>query len=71
MPGLEFADYLAGGTVATLLAVALIAFVNEWVYTRGHVKALEKELRFWRRIALKGKGILSEMENELDMGSSE
>jgi hypothetical protein len=71
VPGLEIVNYLAGGTAATLLAVAVVAFLNEWIYTRGRYREMKNDRDMWRRIALRGKGLLTKADEMLDTESGE
>jgi hypothetical protein len=66
MPDPQLIDLIARGGAVTLLAIMIVALLNEWVYTRGRFKELEKDRNFWRRVALKGKGALVKAEEELD-----
>lgn len=71
MPEAQLIDLLARGGAMFLLAIIVVALLNEWVFTRRAFKAMEADRNFWRRVALKGKGLLVQAEEELDAGSGE
>jgi hypothetical protein len=71
MPDAQLIDLLTRGGAMFLLAMFAVALLNEWIYTRGRFKAMEADRNFWRRVALKGKGLLVQAEEELDAESGE
>lgn len=71
MPDAQLVDLLARGGAMLLLSIIVVALLNEWVFTRGRFRAMEADRNFWRRAALKGKGLLVQAEEELDTESGE
>ena len=65
MPDPQLIDLLARGTAVTLLAMIVVALLNEWVYTRGRFLEMKADRDLYRRIALRQAKLIGKADSEL------
>lgn len=65
MPESELISLLMRGGAIGILAIIVVALVNEWVYTRGRFNDMRADRDMWRRIALGERKVLRKADEVL------
>lgn len=71
MPDPQLVEILGRLSAGAMLALAVVAFMREWVITRGRYLEMKQDRDLWRRIAVRNQNLLGMAADALIAPSAE